>query len=171
MKILETIRNILDRATTVMFVFAGALLLFAMLIISIGVASRYLLGRPIGWAIETVEYSLVYIAFLTAPFVLKKGAHVRMDLIFNRLSPGFQYTLNLITSIVSTIVCLILFWFGGRVTAELFRTGYTTPTLLEIPKFIVVAIIFVGFGLLFLLFLIRTYDSFSKASRSEKKGE
>jgi TRAP-type C4-dicarboxylate transport system permease small subunit len=168
----STLRTILDRTLNAMFVFAGVLLLFAMVIISIGVASRYLFDRPIGWAIEIVEYSLLYIAFLTAPLVLKRGAHVRMDLIFSRLSPGLQSTLNLITSSVSTIVCFILFWFGVRVTRDLYRTGYTTPTVLEIPKFIVIAIICIGFGVLFLLFLIRTYNllSSSKVSRSEKEG-
>jgi C4-dicarboxylate transporter DctQ subunit len=172
MKIIGTLKNILDQTINVMFVFAGVLLLFAMIIISVGVASRYLLDRPIGWAIETVEYSLLYIAFLTAPLVLKKGAHVRMDLIFNRLSPRLQSTLNLITSTLSTIVCFILFWFGMRVTGDLFRTGYTTPTVLEAPKFVVIGIIFIGFGILFVLFLIRTYNLLSnwKAPRSGKEG-
>jgi TRAP-type C4-dicarboxylate transport system permease small subunit len=172
MKIMGTLKNILDRTINAMFAFAGVLLLFAMIIISVGVASRYLFDRPIGWAIEIVEYSLLYIAFLTAPLVLRRGAHVRMDLIFNRLPPGLQSTLNLITSTLSTIVCFILFWFGARVTTDLFRTGYTTPTVLEVPKFIVIAIIFIGFGVLFILFLIRTYNLLSnwKAPRSGKEG-
>jgi TRAP-type C4-dicarboxylate transport system permease small subunit len=171
-KIIGTFKNILDRTINVMFGFAGVLLLLAMIIISVGVASRYLLGRPIGWAIEIVEYSLLYIAFLTAPLVLKKGAHVRMDLIFNRLNPRLQSTLNLITSTLSTIVCFILFWFGMRVTRDLLRTGYTTPTILEAPKFIVIGIIFIGFGILFILFLIRTHNLLSnwKAPRSGKEG-
>jgi C4-dicarboxylate transporter, DctQ subunit len=172
MKIVGTLKNILDQTINAMFVFAGVLLLFAMVIISVGVASRYLLDRPIGWAIEIVEYSLLYIAFLTAPLVLKRGAHVRMDLIFNRLGPRLQSTLNLVTSTLSTIVCFILFWFGMRVTKDLYRTGYTTPTVLEAPKFIVIAIIFIGFGVLFVLFLIRTYNLLSdwKAAQSGKEG-
>jgi TRAP-type C4-dicarboxylate transport system permease small subunit len=171
MKIAGTFKNILDQTINVMFVFAGVLLLLAMIIISVGVASRYLLGRPIGWAIEIVEYSLLYIAFLTAPLVLRRGGHVRMDLIFNRLSPRLQSTLNLITSTLSTIVCFILFWFGARVTGDLFRTGYTTPTVLEVPKFVVIGIIFIGFGILFVLFSIRTYNLLSnwKAPRSGKE--
>ena len=161
MKIKETLSNILDRTINVMFILAGILLLFAMLIISIGVASRYLFDRPIGWAIEIVEYSLVYIAFFTAPMVLKRGAHVRMDLIFNRLGPRLQSTLNLITSSISTIICFILFWFGVRVANELFQTHYTTPTVLEVPKFIIIVSVFIGFAVLFLQFMIRTYNLLS----------
>jgi C4-dicarboxylate transporter DctQ subunit len=172
MRIKGTLSNILDRTINVMFILAGILLLFAMLIISIGVASRYLFDRPLGWAIEIVEYSLVYIAFFTAPMVLKRGAHVKMDLIFNRLSPRLQSTLNLITSSISTIVCFILFGFGVRVANELFRTHYTTPTILEVPKFIIIVGIFIGFAVLFLQFLIRTYNLLFiwKASRFEKEG-
>ncbi len=170
---MATLNNILDRALNLMFAFAGILLLFAMVIISIGVATRYLFDRPIGWAIEIVEYSLLYIAFLTAPLVLKKEAHVRMDLIFSRLPARIRVVLNLITSTLSTIVCFIIFWFGVRVTWDLMRTGYTTPTVLEVPKFIIIAIIFIGFAVLFILFLMRTYKLFSewKTTPSGKAGD
>jgi TRAP-type C4-dicarboxylate transport system permease small subunit len=171
MKIVRILRNIFDRTMNLMYVFAGILLIYCMLSISIGVASRYLFDRPLGWVIEIVEYSLLYIAFLVAPLVLKREAHIRMDLVFDRLGPRVQFVLSIITSSISTIICFILFWFGVRVTRELFRTHYTTPTILEIPKFIVVAIIFIGSAVLFLQFLIRTFGILSsrKASQSEKE--
>ena len=153
--------NIYDHTLHVMFIFAGILLIFSMLIISIGVTSRYLFNRPMAWVIEVVEFSLVYIGFLVAPWVLKKGGHVKMDLVFDALSPKIQSVLNIITSSISTIICFILAWFGFRVTWELFQTGYTTPTVLELPKFIFTAIIFIGSAVLFLQFLIRTLDILS----------
>jgi TRAP-type C4-dicarboxylate transport system permease small subunit len=155
-----------------MFIFAGILLIFSMLIISIGVASRYLFNRPMAWVIEIVEFSLLYIGFLVAPWVLKKGGHVKMDLVFDMLSPKIQSVLDIITSSISTIICLILSWFGFKVTWELFRTGYTTPTVLELPKFLFTAIIFIGSGILFLQFLIRTLSLLSRegVSIGEKEG-
>lgn len=127
-----------------MVVFAGILLIFSMLSISAEVVSRYIFNHPFGWVTEICEYSLVYITFLVAAWILKQEKHIKMDLVFNRLNPRFQSSLNILTSIISAIACFILFLFGVRVTWELLTTGYFTPTVLEIPKFIIVAIIFIG---------------------------
>ena len=157
MKILEKYNDILNRTLNLMVIFAGVLLIFSMLSISAAVASRYLFNSPMGWVTEISEYILVYITFLVAAWVLKQEGHVKMDLVFNRLSPRTQSMLNTITSGISAIVCFILFWYGVRVTWELFKTRYFTPTILELPKFVIVAIIFIGSLLLCLQFLNRTF--------------
>ncbi len=171
MKIIGILTHIFNRTIDLMAILAGILLMFSMLSISMGVASRYLLGRPMAWVVEISEYSLVYITFLIAAWVLKSEGHVRMDLVFNRLSPKTQSVLNIITSGISAIVCFILFWYGVKVSWELFRTHYFTPTILELPKFVIVAIIFIGSLLLFFQFLIRTFDYLSswRASRGQGK--
>ena len=154
-----------------MVILAGILLIFSMLSISIAVASRYLIGRPIGWVIEISEYILLYMTFLVAAWVLKEEAHVKMDLVINRLSPKTRSLMNLITSGISAIVCFVLFWHGVRVTWELLQTRYFTPTILELPKFIIVAIIFIGSLLLFIQFLNRTFVYLLswKAARSKEQ--
>jgi C4-dicarboxylate transporter, DctQ subunit len=167
---LGLLRNFLDRVMQVMFVLAGVLLTLTMLAVSAGVASRYLFNRPLGWVVELVEYGLLYIAFLVPPLVLKRGAHIRMDLIFNRLSPKVQSILTIVGSGMSAVICLILCWFGIRVTLELYHTAYTTPTLLEAPKFIIIAVVPIGSAVLSLQFLIMTLDHilFRRTSLCEK---
>lgn len=150
--------NIFNKITDYMVIFAGILLIFSMISISAEVISRYLFNYPFGWVTEICEYSLVYITFLVASWVLKQEKHIKMDLVFNRLNPRLQLLLNIWTSIISAIVCLILFLFGLRVTWELLITRYFTPTILEIPKFIIIAIIFIGSFTLFIQFLIRCFN-------------
>ena len=172
MKLIKVLTNIFNRTIDLMVILAGILLIFSMLSISMAVASRYLFNRPMGWVTEISEYILVYITFLVATWVLKREGHVKMDLVFNRLSPRTQSMLNMITSGISAIVCFILFWYGVRVTWELFKTRYFTPTILELPKFVIIAIIFIGSMLLFLQFLNRTFGYLSswRASRSKEQG-
>ena len=171
MKMMRIFTNIFNRTINLMVILAGILLIFTMLSISMGVASRYLFGRPMGWVVEISEYSLVYITFLVAAWVLKREGHVKMDLVFNRLSPRTQHMMSIITSIISAIVCFILFWYGVKVTWELFRTHYFTPTILGFPKFVIVAIIFIGSLLLFFQFLIRAFGYLStwRSSQNLKK--
>jgi len=171
MKTIRIVTNIFNRTIDFMFILAGILLIFSMLSISVGVASRYLFGYPIAWVIEISEYSLVYITFLVAAWVLKMEGHVKMDLVFNRLSPKTQSMLNIITSGISAIVCFILFYYGVRVTWDLYQTRYFTPTILELPKFIFVAIIFIGSLFLFLQFLNKAFKYLSiwRALRGQGK--
>ena len=157
MKIIRKLNNIFNRTIDLLAIFAGILLIFSMLIICIAIASRYLVGRPMGWVIEITEYSLLYITFLVAAWVLKREGHVKMDLVFSRLSPRTQVLFNMITSGIGAVICFILFWYGVRVTWELYQTRYFTPTILELPKFVIVAIIFIGSLLLCLQFLNRTF--------------
>jgi TRAP-type C4-dicarboxylate transport system permease small subunit len=171
MKIIRDLKKILNRTIDVMVVIAGILLIFSVLSISMAVGSRYLLGRPWGWVIEMSEYSLLYIAFLVAAWVLRQNKHVRMDLVIDALKPRIQSMLNIITSFICSIVCLVLFLFGAKVTWELFKTHYFTPTLLEVPKAFITVIIPIGFLLLFFQSLNRTSDFLSSWRTSGEKKE
>jgi len=157
MKLVKKLTNFFDRTIGAMAILAGILLIFTMLSVSVAIASRYFLNRPMGWVIEISEYCLLYITFLVAAWVLKGEGHVKMDIILNRFNPRTQSLINVITSAISAIVCIILTWYGVKVTLELFQTGYFTPTILELPKFIIIAIIFVGSFLLLIQFLRRTH--------------
>ena len=146
-----------DLATSVGAFLAGVLLVSVMIFVTVAVFLRYVLNRPIGWVVEICEYSLVCITFLVAAWVLRKEGHVRVDLILSLLRPRTQLLLNTITSGLSTIVCLILTFFAGKVTRELFRGDYFTPTILMIPKFIFISVITFGSLWLSIQFIRRTY--------------
>ena len=143
------IGKLLDQAMTIMAVLAGVLIIGCTLLVSLQVCSRYFFGWPWGWVVEFTEYSLVYMTFLPAAWILKRDRHVRMDLVFSLLAPRSQSLLSAITFFIGSIISLMLTGFGIRVTWDLFTTKYFTVTILEIPKFIVVGVIFVGFLFLF----------------------
>jgi TRAP-type C4-dicarboxylate transport system permease small subunit len=157
MKFFKKLITCFDITTSVGAFLAGALLVLVMIFVTVGVLLRYVLNRPIGWAVEVCEYSLVCITFLVAAWVLRKEGHVRVDLVLSLLRPKTQLFLNTITSALSTGVCLVLTFFGGRVTRELFRGNYFTPTILMIPKFIFIGFIAFGCLLLSIQFIRRTY--------------
>jgi C4-dicarboxylate transporter, DctQ subunit len=146
----------LDRLIDWAAYLAGALLVGIMLFVTVSVLLRYVLNRPIGWSVEVSEYSLVCITFFLAAWVLKKEGHVRVDLVISYLNPRTQALLNMVTSALCTGVCLILTFYAGKVTHELYGGSYFTPTILMIPKFIFIGIITLGMLLLTLEFIRRT---------------
>jgi len=155
MRLVRKLTIIFDRIVGFAHILAGILLIFAMVSVSAAIASRYLLGHPIGWVIEISEYILLYVTFLVAAWVLREEGHVKMEIVLSRLNPRVQSLINTITSAISAIICLILTWYGVKVTWDLFQGGYFTPTILELPKFIIIAVIFVGSFLLFVQFMRR----------------
>lgn len=147
-------------------VLSGILLVFIMLSVSFDVILRYTLNQPLEWAVEISEYLLVGLTFFATAWVLRRDGHVKMDQLFNVLGPRTQNILNMITSILSAIACLIIVWYGTVVTIEHIQTGDSYYTTLEAPKWPISAIIVVGFVLLLFQFLrrIRGYLSDLKAS-------
>ena len=134
---------------------AGVLLIFLMISVTLDVVLRYFFNRPTSWVVETAGYSLLYIPFLVAAWVQKREDHVTMDLVLQGLKPRTQSLVNAITSFVSAAICILLTWHGIRITLYFFKIGYKTPTVLMVPKSMIIAIIFVGSFFLCIQFLIR----------------
>ncbi len=157
MKAVRKITAIFDRTNNLLAVLAGVLVVFIMLGTAADVLARYLLGTSILWMFEIVEYSLLFITFLAAAWLLREEGHVKMDLVLNRLKPGASTLLNIITSILSALICLVITWYGVEISWSNFQKGIVLGTILEPPKFILLAIIPVGSFLLFIQFLRRSY--------------
>ena len=149
--------RIFDHCLNVGAGLSSVLLVFIMLSISFDVILRYSINQPLEWAVEISEYILVGITFFAATWVLKRNGHVKMDQLFNYLSLRTQKILNIITSVLSAIACLIVVWYGVLVTLDHLRTDDRYYTTLEAPKWPVSAIVVVGFVLLLFQFLRNTY--------------
>jgi len=155
MKIPVKVTTIFDR--TIDGFAVGAAVFIAYLILSV-TAAIILRGLRVGviWLFETTEYSLLWLTFLGAAWVLRGEGHVKMDLLLTRLSPRAEAILNTITSIIGAIICLTLTWFGVKVTWDNFQTGYFLHTPKAPPIYPILIIIPVGSFLLFIQFLRRT---------------
>ena len=159
MKLLtQKISNIFDRTINFLALMAAILLIFLMLSISVNVATRALIEWSIVWMFEIDVYALLYITFLGAAWLLKSEGHVKMDLVFNQFKPRAQATINIITSVISAIVFLVVAWQSARVTWITFQTDYFFVTVLEPPAWPIILIIPIGSFLLFIQLLRRTYS-------------
>lgn len=148
---------------------AGFLLIFMMLSICVELVCRRM-GRPLMWVMEVTEYSLLYITFLGAAWVLEREGHVKMDIIVNALKSETQALAGIITSIIGSAMSLYLMVYGTKVTWDYFKRDVIECTPLLMPTFIILLIIPIGSILLFIQFLRRAYGYFVhwKALSGEK---
>lgn len=159
MNILKKAIAIFDAIINLSNIAAMLLCFFAMLASSYEVIMRYCLNRPTTWVTEITSYSLLFITFLAAPWLLKQDGHVRVDILLDRLSPKTQAAFHLISSILGAAVCMTLFWYGARVSWNVFMRGYYQFSVLDIPYVYVISVVPVGSLLLFIQFLRNAYGN------------
>jgi C4-dicarboxylate transporter DctQ subunit len=170
MTFLTKVGRIIDQINLLMVIIGAILLLGLTFLVGTDITLRYLFYEPLGWVKEVSEYILVFLGFLVAAWILKDDRHVKMDLVLNNVGPRAQAMMNIITSLISTIVVLIITWFSLRVTLNFYQTKLLTPSVLETPKWILITPIFVGSLLLLIQFIRRTYtfvDEWKKRSKRE----
>ena len=136
--------KLLDRINVFFFWAAGVLLLFVTVGTCVDVILRYSFNRPIHWMLEITEYSMLYIPFLGAAFVLKDDGHIRIDLVITFLSERLRGWLNVVTAFVGGVVMATYTWFGAQVTLDYFRRGVPSLESLKTPMFLILMIIPIG---------------------------
>jgi len=133
---------------------AGATLIFVFITLAIcaEVLLRYGFNRPISWVVEISEYSLLWITFLGASWVLRHGGHVRVDIALQYMSPAALRVCGLFSSGAGILTTLVLIGFGAEATWTAFARGAFKPTGTDVPTWIILIVIPLGGLLLFFRF-------------------
>ena len=173
MKLIKMFTSFFDRAIGVLGMLGVFILVFLLVFTNYEVVARYLLNRPLAWSLEIIEYGLLYLTFLGAVWLLRDEEHIRMDIVIERLRPSVRAWLNIITSAIAAIGCLIVTWYGVTACWGFYQKGQYFAAYLEPPKWVIVGIVPIGTFLLFIQFLRRTYGYFKRRRGSleeRKKG-
>jgi TRAP-type C4-dicarboxylate transport system permease small subunit len=137
-----------------------------MLVVCADVFLRYFFNRPMFWVLESTQFALVFITFLGAAWVLKNDGHVRMDIVISRFSQRTQDRINIVTSILCAVACLVVTWYGVKVWWDYFQINYLYAGSLVIPAYYLEAVIPIGGFLLFIQFLRKAYGYLGKLKAS-----
>ena len=162
MKLVGRLAAIFDRTNDVLVFLASAVLIFTVVSVTVDVVLRYFFKAPLIWAVEINENNLLYITFLATAWVLRREGHVKVELVLARLDPRAQNLVDLITSIIGVLICLVVTWYGSLVTWRDFQAGAFQPTIMRIPNAYILFIIPVGTFLLSIQFFRRTYRLLKK---------
>lgn len=103
---------------------------------------------------------MVFLAFLSASWVLRKDGHVRLDLLLNTLSPSKQLLFNRITAIIAAIACGLFFWFSLKATIDNYQRDVISYNILNTPKYLVLLPIPLGSLLLTLRYIRNILSDF-----------
>jgi TRAP-type C4-dicarboxylate transport system permease small subunit len=145
------------RLVTALAAAAAWLLLAMVALITVNVTIRTLGWGVIGWTDEISEYAVYAITLLAAPWLLRLGAHVRVDILVTGVRPALGWALELAADLIGLAVCLILLWYASAATLDSVRSHSVTVKSLVFPEWWVLAPLPLCFLLLAVEFLFRLH--------------
>jgi len=140
---LTKIGRIIDIIIEWLAYISAVLMILTFTFVTVDVAMRYFFTRPLGWSTEFAEYSMATLTFFAAAWVLKKDAHVYLDIVLDVFNTRTQATINMITSILGSGICFYVTWWGlqavifhaqqGTIMAEKSMELLKAPLLTVLP--------------------------------------
>jgi TRAP-type C4-dicarboxylate transport system permease small subunit len=113
----------------------ACLLLFAMtLLIGLDVASRNTGFGGIPWSNEVCEYILYLLTLAAAPWLLRQGQHIRVDILLRALPPRLGWFIEWIGDAVGLLCSLYFVWFGWKVLSASYLAGAISIKTLVLPE-------------------------------------
>ena len=149
--------TIYDNINKALAYFSGVLLALITISVCAEVIVRKFLSLSIIGVVESSEYALVFITFLSASWVLKRDAHVKVDIVLAWIKPRTQALFNMITAIFGAILCMFIAYRSAFVIWDLWQRDLHTVKALELPMAPLHTSIFVGSFMLSIGFLIKAY--------------
>ena len=144
-----------ERFTAVLAAFAAFLVLAMSLWITYDVLSRYFFDFASPWSFDLSEYSLIWITFLGAPWVLLQDRHVRIELLVDILPKNAQRIVGVVVCAVALLSCAILAWRTGIAAMQYYERNVMMPRIWRIPRIWPYCIIPIGSSLLTIAFAFR----------------
>jgi TRAP-type C4-dicarboxylate transport system permease small subunit len=135
----------------------AGLIAFIAVIISLDVIMRNSGLGTLSWMLEISEYAQFLATFLGAPWVLKHGAHVRVDVIVSTLPVRAGRALELLGDTIGLLICLVILYFALLIAATSMSESAMIIKILIIPEWWVFAIVACSAFLLIIEFVCRMW--------------
>lgn len=113
---------------------AGLLVLAMVGLITVNVTIRALGWGVIGWTDEVSEYAIYAVTVMAAPWLLRQGQHVRVDITVRALPPLAGWLLELLADALGIAISLVLLWYAASAVRDSARTGSITIKTLVFPE-------------------------------------
>jgi TRAP-type C4-dicarboxylate transport system permease small subunit len=147
--------NIFGRVFEALAVAAALLLLAMVVLVTADILLRNLTRTGFPWANEVSEYALYMMTLLTAPWLLRRGQHVRIDLVLSMMPARIAWAMEALGDVIGFLLCAVMMRYGFHMAFESLRLGSLTIKNLVFPEWWLLAPLPVAFALLAAEFVLR----------------
>ena len=136
-----------------------AVLLLSMLVICADVLLRNVRIVPgmlgVSWANEVTEYALYLITMLTAPWLLRQGQHIRIDVLLRAIPRRLAWYCEWAVDLIALVCCGVIAYYGVKAVLSSHAIGGTVVKVLSVPEWWLLAPLPAAFALLAIEVLFR----------------
>ena len=136
-----------------------AILLAMMVIIVTDVALRNMavpgLPQGLAWSNEISELMLYLITMCVAPWLLRQGQHIRVDILLQALPARLAWVFEWIGDVIGLACCAIIAWYGTQAAWSSYAAGAVNIKTLVTPEWWALAPLPVVFVLLAIEMIFR----------------
>ena len=125
---------IFGRLLDAMMVVACLLLLFMTLLIGTDVGLRNARLGGVSWSNEVSEYLLYLMTLLAAPWLLRQGQHIRVDIMLRALPARVGWLLEWVGDLLGLACSVYFVWYGWKVLAASYSSGAISIKTLVLPE-------------------------------------
>ncbi len=116
----------------------AGLLALSVIVAFAAVVFRYLLDSALSWSFEVSLILLTYITFVGCYAALRRGAHLKVDVLAQRLPRPLHLAVFLLAQVTVLGVCVIMVVWGSE---QMLKFAGETTTLLGVPRGPIYAIV------------------------------
>ena len=102
----------------------------------------------IAWANEVSEAMLYLVTMLVAPWLLRQGQHIRVDIVLRAVPPRLGWVFEWIADSLGLACCLLIAWYGTGAALASFKSGALSIKTLVTPEWWMLAPLPIAFLLL-----------------------
>jgi TRAP-type C4-dicarboxylate transport system permease small subunit len=140
----------------------GCAMLLGMMFIIVGdVALRNVpvpgLPRGLAWSNEISELMLYLITMCVAPWLLRQGQHIRVDILLQALPKKLAWSFEWIGDAIAFACCIVIALYGTRAAWSSFQSGAVNIKTLVTPEWWALAPLPLVFVLLAIEMLFRMH--------------
>ena len=107
------------------------------------------------WANEISEAMLYLITLLTAPWLLRRGQHIRVDIVLRAVPPRAGWLMEWLVDLLGLACCALIAWYSARAAFASFKAGSVSIKTLVTPEWWLLIALPIAFTALTIEMLLR----------------
>lgn len=135
-----------DAVTTAAAYAAGVVLILLMLLTTADVVGRYFFNAPLGGVFDLTHFAVAIMTYLGLAYCGFRGAHVVIELLYDRLPPGGRRVLRRVGNLAGCVLFGVISW-QTAVQAVFVRDMGEASQMMAIPLFPLYCVVVFGAAL------------------------
>ena len=134
---------------------SGVILILIATVTSVTIFGRFFGWTAPGWTVQFTEYGLFWIPLLGAAWLIRHDKHVNVDIVVSRLKPKPKEIVTIAHHFLGCLICIVLLRSSFIVWLELKQRMIMDLQVIDMPKYLILTVLPVGFFLMAVQFLVK----------------